>query len=87
MDYAETPNLVSLGGGVLRLTMAAAVYMITGSTGFLVGFGITEVIALVSAKVIKEGLPMTTKVISLVRAVVARKRHLLLSGVTPLMSP
>lgn len=69
--------------------MAAAVYMITGSTDFLVGFAISEVIALVSGVVIKEGLPMTVKVMKRMKdkAIQALKRHLSLSGVTPLMCP
>lgn len=65
--------------------MAAALYMITGPTGFLVGFVINEITAFVSGIVIKEVLPMAVKVVR-EKAIEARKRHPLPSGVTPLMS-
>ena len=69
--------------------MAGAVHVFVGPTSFLVGFALTEVIALLSGIVTKEVMPMAQKVLRFVkeRTIKAGKSHLPLSGVTPLMSP
>ncbi|WP_041798509.1 hypothetical protein [Mycobacterium intracellulare] len=69
--------------------MAGAVHVFVGPTSFLVGFATTEVIAIVSVLITKEGMPMGKKVMKFVkeRAIEAWKRHLPLSRVTLLTSP
>ena len=69
--------------------MAGVVYLVVGPTSFFVGFAITEVSALLSGFIAKEGMPMGKKVVGFIkeRAIEAWKRHFPLSRVTLLTSP
>lgn len=69
--------------------MAGLVHVLVGPTGFLVGFTITEVSALLSVFIARRFMPMVEKVVRFVkeRAVEAWGSHFPLSGVTPLTSP
>jgi membrane protein implicated in regulation of membrane protease activity len=68
MDIAETlsTEMVSLRGGFLRLMMAGAVYVGVGSMSFLLGFAVTEVIALLSVVSEKE-VNMAKRIFGFVR--------------------
>ena len=56
----------SLGGGVLRLMMAAIVFMTVGPMSFLVGFAVSEVIGYLSTIIAKEVTRMGNAVVKCV---------------------
>jgi hypothetical protein len=64
--------MVSLRGGLLRLTMAGYVYSCFDPMGFLVGFVVSEFIAWLSTFSGKEGLHMVKKVFCEVIAFASR---------------
>jgi hypothetical protein len=69
--------------------MAGIVYLVVGPTSFFVGLATTEVCALLSGYITKEGMPMGKKAVGFIkeRAIEAWKRHFPLSRVTLLTSP
>lgn len=69
--------------------MAGLVYLVVAPTNFFVVFALSELGALVSSFIAKEGMPMGKKVVGFIkdRAIEAWKRHFPLSRVTLLTNP